>query len=475
MQMLRIAAEQPLAETFTDTGSESELASPPDRNFHHANFYWRLELQPEAQATIRSSVTIGNDDLGMMPNECRGKVVRITKGKGRGQERTILEHDETTLTLAISWDIDPDESSYFVIAEQTWNFGAMSQSSPVVFEVPNRENATIHISGRAANVHDRECSYELSPLTRYTIGGGAADSDVAQAPIFGLATTMRGSLEVTGIGFESFENTKSVTAGSLTLFFWNELAGQSSVQLADAADDASSTIFLYPAGSASEGQLLQVGGEIMVVVGAEEGGEQYEVVRGAYGTEASAHTAGATVYPLERKVFVLPFLRGFFGSTASGSYAHSISLPNVRISAAEMFVTNTKGNSQVAKASYTGLSGRGLRTLSGGQFSMQIHGPVAVQSNAVPPLSVESAYSVRDVYATVNQAPTGQPIVARVTNNGEPYCELTIEADETASNVVQGADLPPLDADCSLGLDIISAGDASSSTPGAGLTVTIRV
>ena len=43
----------------------------------------------------------------------------------------------------------------------------------MVFRVPNRENAVVHISGRAANVHDRECSYELSPLTRWTIGGAA--------------------------------------------------------------------------------------------------------------------------------------------------------------------------------------------------------------------------------------------------------------------------------------------------------------
>ena len=34
-------------ENWEDVGAEEELAAPPDANYHHANFYWRLELLPE--------------------------------------------------------------------------------------------------------------------------------------------------------------------------------------------------------------------------------------------------------------------------------------------------------------------------------------------------------------------------------------------------------------------------------------------
>ena len=37
-----------VSDQFTDTGLPKQLAAPPDPNFDHANFYWRMELQPEA-------------------------------------------------------------------------------------------------------------------------------------------------------------------------------------------------------------------------------------------------------------------------------------------------------------------------------------------------------------------------------------------------------------------------------------------
>ena len=67
-----------------------------------------------------------------------------------------------------------------------------------------------------------------------------------------------------------------------------------------------------------------------------------------------------------------------------------LKVPDIRIVAAEMYVTNVRGNSQVGVASLAGLVDGGIRTLSGGQFSMQVDGPLAVQSNAVPQLSVEA-------------------------------------------------------------------------------------
>ena len=94
-------------------------------------------------------------------------------------------------------------------------------------------------------------------------------------------------------------------------------------------------------------------------------------------------------------------------------------IPDIRIIAAEMYVTNVKGNSQVGVACYSGLIDAGIRTLSGGQISLQVDGPLAVQSNAVPQLSMESSHAVRDVFANVIEPPTGGPMEVRVTRNGE--------------------------------------------------------
>ena len=99
-QFCRIASGVASSSEFTDDGREIESASPVDPNFDHANFYWRLELMPETKASAHSATTIANGSLEMPENRYRGGVARITKGRGRGQERTIAGHTATTLTVA---------------------------------------------------------------------------------------------------------------------------------------------------------------------------------------------------------------------------------------------------------------------------------------------------------------------------------------------------------------------------------------
>jgi hypothetical protein len=70
------------------------------------------------------------------------------------------------------------------------------------------------------------------------------------------------------------------------------------------------------------------------------------------------------------------------------------------------------------------------------------------------------------------EAPTGSQMTVRVTLDAEPYCELTIPPGQRRSNVVDGRTLMPLFADSQLGLDVLATGQ---ETPGAGLTVTVRV
>jgi hypothetical protein len=150
-------------------------------------------------------------------------------------------------------------------------------------------------------------------------------------------------------------------------------------------------------------------------------------------------------------------------------------MPSVRIAAAELYVTNERGNSPVAAASFTATVDRGLRTLSGGQLSLQVEGSLAIQDDAVPEVVVDTTRSIRDIFATVREAPTLTPIELMLKVDGQPFCQLTIPVGGTLSNIVDGSALPPLRSESRLGLDIVSVGQTFESAPGRDLTVTVRL
>lgn len=105
-------------------------------------------------------------------------------------------------------------------------------------------------------------------------------------------------------------------------------------------------------------------------------------------------------------------------------------------------------------------------------------GYLATQQNAVPPLVVEAAHAVRDIRASVSQAPVGYTISIDVLQNATEYCSVTIPANATTSNVLDGVALPPLLESglltINVTLNIVPNGPASIS-PGRDLTVTIRL
>lgn len=478
-ELLLLAANVPVAAQFGDTGATHlSLQGPPDPNYDHANFYWRMEQQPEATADIHSPLTIGNSTLEMLANEFTGYVVRITEGTGGGQERTIAGNTSSTITVSARWDVEPDTTSVFVVADSSWQFGAISTASPVVFDVPNRDGATVHISGRSANVQNQESAYELAPLTRWQIGGvsgGAADGDIPSAPFFGLAPTGQGTLELAGVSFPNLTNTRTVTGGTLTLWYWDELLSPSQSTLGSALTATATTVILSTAGPAQPGDVIQIDAETMIVQYTSSGGLHYNVARGSHGSTAVAHTSGSAVYHLLKKVWIVPFVRGFFGSPASGSYAFPVFLPDARIGAAELFVTNSQGNSETSRVSFTSTSDQGLRTFAGGQLSIQVDGYLAIENSVAPPLLVEDTHAVRDIFAVVSQAPSGGPVVMQVNQNGTAYATLTIPDGATISNVVNGFGLAPLHAQSQLTLDITDVIAGGSSLPGRDLTVTIRL
>ncbi len=476
-QLLRIAGGQALSTTFTDPGLAAELVPPPDESYDHANFYWRLEALAETAATIHSPDTVGNETLNLAVNALRGAVVRIQRGKGRGQERSIVSNTATTLTLGRPWDTEPDATSVFVVAEAGWRFGATTRTPPAEFDIPNRVGATVHVLGRSANAHNKECTYELSPLTRWRVGGvaGGTDADVPGRPVFGLHPTGQGSVELMGIGFEDLANTRTISAAMLALYYWPELASPCEARLEEAVGASDTEIRLAAAGGGQAGSLIQIGGEILTVTEKLDGGLRYRVERGVYGSSAESHAAGSPVFHLVRKVYILPFPKDFFGSPASGNHCFPIFLPDVRIACADLTVTNARGSSEPGRLNLTTTVDYGVRTLSGGQLSIQVEGYPAIQSNIAPPLVMEAAHAVRDVFAVVAQAPAGGPLVMRLRQDDDSYCELTIPAGATMSNVVDGFNLPPLRANAQIHLDVLAVTSGENGTPGRDLTVTLRL
>jgi hypothetical protein len=485
-ELLLIAASVAIATSYTDAGATAELQGPPDENYDHANFYWRLELQPEVAVGIFSATTIGNATLGMLTNDFVGGVARITRGTGAAQERVILGNTATTLTVSPAWTIEPDTTSFFVVANATWTFGGLAATSPATIEVPNQTGVTVEISGRSANVLNQESAVELNPLTRWQIGGaagGGVDADVPPAPVFGLSLAGQGTIDLVGISFTDLTNTHTILAGTLTLYSWNELSSPSTFTLASAILATDTTITLSSAGPAVAGDLIQIEEEILAVVASLSGGAQYQVTRGSHGSTAAGHASGALIYHLAANVTIMPFVDDFFGSPASGSYSSSIFLPDVRVGAADFFVTNVRGNSPVAAASFGATTDQGLRTLGGGQLSIQVEGYLAIQTDAAPPLVIDSTLAARDIFAVVSEAPSQPPGSSPGTNTlqlqlrqgSTVYCTLDFDDGATTSNSVDGFGLPPLTAGSLLSLDILAVHGEANSLPGRDLTVTVRL
>ena len=222
---------------------------------------------------------------------------------------------------------------------------------------------------------NEESSPNLNPLTRWQIGGGEgieADADVPPLPIFGLDPGGQGTIELLGIGFSTLTDTHTISAGTLTVFYWDELESPSAIAVAANIASTDTTINLTVAGTVGVGGLVQIESEIMAVTAVlERGSAVASDSRIAREHGCGSFERGSSL-KLERNVTIVSFFDNFFGSPASGSYSHSIFLPDVRIGAAEFFVTNLRGNSPVASGSFGGTADQGLRTLAGGELSIQV-------------------------------------------------------------------------------------------------------
>jgi hypothetical protein len=422
---------------------------------------------------VASSTTIGNSALGMKVNQYQSAVVRITRGPGAGQEYTVVSNTANTLTIGVPWATQPDTTSFFVVAENSWTSGGSGSASPITFEVPERIGSGIEISARAANASNEEAVYAVSPLTRWTLGQSGdvpADSGVPAAPTFGATLwSTPGCINLGGIAFTELTNTLSITAGTCTFHYYDEVNGPPAITLSGAVG-VTDTVIAFGQDFAP-GVFLQIEQELMEVSGANDDGTSV-VVRGVQGSTAAGHSADKLLYELSSTTLIVPFIKGFFGSPAGGDWQYTVSLPNVRLASAELVMTNSFGPGAPAVNCYTNTVDSGLRTMAGGQYSFQISGYLATQTNAAPPAIADAKRSVRDIYAIVSTAPAGAPIALEITRNGALYATLQIPDGATQSNTVDGFGMPALDAGDQLNLNIAGVG---ATLPGSGLTVIIRL
>jgi len=477
-QLRRIATGVPVSGEFTDAGLTELLAGPPDVHYRKAVSEWRSEYLPPMPVSLGDATTVTVADAVLAPDALKGKTVRVQSGTGSGQERLISGNSAGVITLASSWHTIPDATSSVCIVESGWQVGGNSRTSPCALGVPAQEGAAVHLRVFGVNSRGGQSRKDLAKITRHVVGsGGSTGLDVAvpPAPTFGLTVRDGGYAVAGGIGFPTLENTSSISAGVLQLFYLDEVDGVTVGVLSAAIDSEDEALTFEGPVSVEVGQVLMVGGELVRCTQTTSAQTTVPVERGVLGGASVSHAVGIPVRRIEQVTQTFAVPRGFFGSVGSGDFEHAVAMSSSRVVAATLAFLNRKGFSEAGVVNLTSLAGQGLRVLQGGQIVLQVSGYLIIQTSATPPVVVEHARSIREVFAVVDEAPLGTPLVLRVRRNAETLCELTIAPEANVSNVVSGLVLPALAPMDRIALDVVSLGVGEGTFPGRNLTVSIRL
>ena len=271
-RLFRIASDQAPATEFTDTGLAERTGAAAGRELRSREFLLAAgaaagDAGNGAFADIGGQRRAGD---GGEPVSRHDGADHEGSRRGAGADDRGEHGDD--VTVAPAWEVEPDATSRFVVAEGGWRFGALTKSSPVQFAVPNRAGETVQIMGRAANVNDVECAAELSTVTRWQIGGsGSADAHVPPTPYFGLgATPGGGTVELSGVSFADLTNTHTITSATLTMYYWDELQGTPLVALIEGVSAEDEFLDLNIAAPAEAGTFVQVEREVMRVESAQQ-------------------------------------------------------------------------------------------------------------------------------------------------------------------------------------------------------------
>jgi hypothetical protein len=129
------------------TGNDADtlfLAGSDDLSTHGVEAGDAIVIR--AMANIVSPTTIGDSKFLSsyapegMNDEVIGREVVILWGKGKGQRRTISDHDDTSVTVAPEWETLPDATSVFVIEEIGWQ---TQETAPILCDLLENDPVTI--------------------------------------------------------------------------------------------------------------------------------------------------------------------------------------------------------------------------------------------------------------------------------------------------------------------------------------------
>ena len=143
------------------------------------------------------------------------------------------------------------------------------------------------------------------------------------------------------------------------------------------------------------------------------------------------------------------------------------------ILAADFYVNNRLGPSPVAYMSY--MADGGIRTLSGGQYSLQVDGFITVQAQAAPAVIIDATHAVREVTALVRSAPIGGDIALQMYQDSDPWGDGLVIPNGSTSRTVPGRGMTPLRAGAKLTLQVVATACGVDTFPGPDLTISIRM
>jgi len=478
-RLLRIISGAPVTDSIADSGALAQPLLPPDSNFSRLRGWYRQNFLVDQTPTSWTSNTIARTGLNLAENRWTGKKLYIRSGKGLGQELTILSNTADTITLDRNWETTPDATSKFAIVDTTWTQSTESDTDQITIMLPLQPASSFEVSLRSVSKDNSELDNLESPSLIWQVGVGSAsnnDTGVPSTPGFGFGLIEQGTVSIGGIAFQTLENLASVYIGQLGILFWSELEAPTPLSLGFELFPEDSEVTLEGLSAPlPSGSLFQVHEEIFETVGEPLSGNIYSVLRARYKTTAEAHAEASGVFVLTRREMTIPFAPGYFNSSSAVGFRYNFRMPNVRISGADFVLHNRFGPSERSEEAYTGFTNYGVRTLSGGQITMNLQGYLAIEASAGNSFLLDRGTVVRDVSAYVQEPPTGGDVEILVRLNGDPYCELTIESGSHVAAAVSKFNVQPLPAGGTLSFDVLNVPPASAGTPGRDLTVLLQI
>lgn len=289
-------------------------------------------------------------------------------------------------------------------------------------------------------------------------------------PVFGIAPA-DGVLLIAGIGFQDLANTKTISTLTFTVWHFDE-AAPIQTTLSAGISDTDTSLTGASLGSFGEGDLALLGSEIVRLVSI--AGNTAAIERAQKESTATAHNSGVKLIRLDKRIFIYNVPKNFYGTPESGAWEAREPFRCMAVCAMELYVTNIHGNSPTVVNNYTSsfIDGR-IRILSGEQVDLIVEGIIGIESDAVPPVYLRQATSIRDIYAYCKTAPQDGNITAVVKVAGNAIGTVTINNGQTfPADSIDGKDLPPIQPTQAITLDVTGVG---STFPGERLVVTIRL